>query len=533
MIKPFRTVSAILGTILLITAIPACQSSDTDENKTPAEEMSTATEAAEIKIPIYDRGVFGEPSVTDNYWTKWIQDNALKAANVKITYVSIPRARDVETFNTMLAANEAPDIIFTKDYSTAYSFYSRGMLREIPQASMDKYGKDLQAYIGKDILKYGVIDGKQYFIPSKKPLNGGFSTSIRKDWLDKLGMKVPVNTDELYVTLKAFKEKDPGSVGAGNLIPMGINNITADSAWFSDYGFRADNITEEEFAAYSDNTLPALTWGPVKDALKFFNKLYSEGLISRNFPLDVDGKILKADIANGRVGVFYSPIVKSSQVYESLLQNVPTARLTPISALQAHGKKPNGYVDFPFGTLSGINKNSKNPDAVLKFLNWMSQKDVLFTLQNGYENKNYENRYGIPVPKEDYKGEERLILGTNKDYYSMVSEERDLSDVERNIRLKAEIEAPAGYLDYYIENYKFTQNNMKTQNFLFNQEILSVTRNRRNLENKWEEAATKLITSKPSEFETLYEKYSKDYLTSGYQDVLDEKKRVFQAMKKK
>lgn len=529
-----RATAAIIGVVLIATAIPACRSSNTDAEKTPAEEViQTTTETAEIKIPVYERGISGEPSVDNNYWTKWIQDSALKSVNVKVTYVPIPRAKDVETFNTLLASNSAPDLLFTKDYTAAYSFYSRGLLQEIPQSALDKYGKDLQAYIGKDILKYGAIDGKQYFITAKKPLNGGFSASIRKDWLDKLNLKIPTSTDELYMVLKAFKEKDPGSVGTGNVVPMGIDSITANSVWFSDYGFRPDNVSEEEFAMYSDNTMPALSWGPDKDALKFFNKLYSEGLISQSFDLDVDGNILKAGISNGKVGVFYSPVLKSSQVYDALLQNVPASRLAPVAALQAHGKKAGGYSDYPFGMLSGISKSSKSPEAVIKFLNWMSQKNVLFTLQNGFENINYENKYGLPVPKEDYKGSERLILGTNKDYYSLISDSIDLADNEKNIRLKAELEAPAGYLEYYIENYKFTQNNMKTQNFLFNQEILSANKYKRNLNDKWEEAATKLITVKPSEFEALYEKYSKEYLASGYQDVLDEKKRVYQGMKKK
>lgn len=533
MYKLLRATAAIIGVVLIATAIPACQSSNTDVNKTPAEEVNTTAETVEIKIPVYERGISGEPTVDNNYWTKWIQDNALKAVNVKVTYVPIPRTKDIETLNTMLASKDAPDLIFTKDYAAAYSFYSRGLLQEIPQATLEKYGKDLQSYIGKDILKYGAIDGKQYFITAKKPLNGGFSASIRKDWLDKLGLKVPASTDELYTTLKAFKEKDPGSLGTGNVVPMGIDSITGNSAWFSDYGFRPDNVSEEEFAMYSDNTLPALSWGPDKDALKFFNKLYSEGLISQNFDLDVDGKILKSGISNGKVGVFYSPVLKNSQVLDSLLQNVPTARLAPVAALQAHGKKINGYSDYPFGMLSGISKSSKNPEAIIKFLNWMSQKDVLFTLQNGFENINYETKYGLPVPKEDYNGNEKLILGTNKDYYSLVSDDKDISDVDKNIRLKAELEAPAGYLEYYIENYKFTLSNMKTQNFLFNQEILSADKYKKSLEDKWEEAATKLITSKPSEFEALYEKYSKEYLASGYQDVLDEKKRVYQSMKKK
>lgn len=530
----FRATGAVMALTLLLSSFSACGTTKKSDNKAAATDDAKSNQVVEIKVPVYDRAVQGEPPVDDNYWTKWIQENALKACNVKVTYVPIPRATNVDKFNMLLAANDAPDIIFSYDYPVITSFYSRGAFQEIPQTTLDKYGKNLQSVLGKDLLKYGVIDGKQYLIPAIRPMLGDVASTIRQDWLDKLGLKIPTNTDELYTVLKAFKEKDPGGIGSANVIPMAVGSIAVNSLSISDYGFRPSNLSEEEFALYSDLTLPALSWGPTKEALKYYNKLYTDGLISPDFALDKDGKKAEADVSNGKVGMWGSiRVLKSPPVYTTLLKNVPTAKFSPVAALQQPGKKPSGYGYYPFGMLSGINKNTKNPEAVIKFLDWMSKKDVLFTLQNGYEGKNYKLQDGLPLADSSYKGDERLILGTNKDYFCLISEQRDLGDMDKNIKANAIAQAPEGLTDYYIQNYKASLQSMNTQNFLFNTAVNSVTKNQKTLLSKWEEYAVKLIMGKPSEFDSLYQQYSKEYLSSGYQEVLDEKKKIYNEMKKK
>ena len=52
------------------------------------------------------------------------------------------------------------------------------------------------------------INGKNYVVPIVRPLEVG-GLAIRRDWLDKLGLKMPTTMDELYTVMKAFKEKEP------------------------------------------------------------------------------------------------------------------------------------------------------------------------------------------------------------------------------------------------------------------------------------------------------------------------------------
>ena len=62
-------------------------------------------------------------------------------------------------------------------------------------------------------------DGNIYFIPYVP--DGDFARAwfIRQDWLDKLGLKVPQNVDELHDVLTAFRDKDPNGNGQKDEIP--------------------------------------------------------------------------------------------------------------------------------------------------------------------------------------------------------------------------------------------------------------------------------------------------------------------------
>lgn len=487
----------------------------------------------EIKIPIYDRNIQGQAPVDNNYWTKYVNDAFGKINNIKVTFIPIPRTTDVDKFNMLLASGDAPDIIFSYDYVTASSFYTRGAFQEITKAELYKYAPNLQKVLGPSLMKYGVFDGKQMLIPAKRPLIGWGTTVIRQDWLDKLGLKMPTNRDEYYAVLKAFKEKDPGKVGVNNVIPQGMASISQNAMSLSNYPFRPAKVSPVDFAMYSDVVLPALPWKPTEDLLRWTNKLFNEGLVSPEFVLDKDGTKLQADISNGKVGVFSMPL-KTPPVLQTLMKNVPTAKLSvlPQSALFPAGQAPVTFKYLPYGMLSGINKNCKHPDAVLKYMDWMSRNENLFVLQNGYQGKNYKlNAAGLPIADDSYNGKEKLGFSANKDIWCLITEQKDFGSLTKDLQMDAIAKGAPGFDKLYVDGYRESLKGA-IPNVLFNKAVTSLTKNTKTLMSKWEEASAQIIMSKPSEFDALYAKYSKDYLASGYQEVIDERKAIFQGMQK-
>ncbi|MDR3052090.1 MAG: hypothetical protein LBU67_10305 [Oscillospiraceae bacterium] len=79
-----------------------------------ASFAGASAENVTIKIPVYDRGFEGW-NVTDNYFTQWIQDEFGTPNGITVQFVAITRTAEVQDYMQMLAAGNAPDIIFHYD----------------------------------------------------------------------------------------------------------------------------------------------------------------------------------------------------------------------------------------------------------------------------------------------------------------------------------------------------------------------------------------------------------------------------------
>lgn len=64
------------------------------------------------------------------------------------------------------------------------------------------------------------LDGKLYHIPFFPDGYTATGYFIRQDWLDKLGLPVPQNVDQLHDTLVAFRDRDPNGNGVKDEIPF-------------------------------------------------------------------------------------------------------------------------------------------------------------------------------------------------------------------------------------------------------------------------------------------------------------------------
>ena len=210
-----------MATALTFSVLVGCG----NNNEGQSTETGNSTGAASkdpvtIKVEVFDRG--NSPagqSVTNNYLTNYVKENFTKKTNINVEYVPVPRAQEVEKLNVLMASGDSPDIVFTYDSNVIYNYVKQGGLTDIG-ALLDEYGSNLKSYLGKDTLAYGTFDGKQYAIPGKRVYLGKYSSMVRQDWLDKLGLQTPKTTDEVYQVLKAFKEKKPGG---DQTIPLGFS----------------------------------------------------------------------------------------------------------------------------------------------------------------------------------------------------------------------------------------------------------------------------------------------------------------------
>lgn len=486
-------------------------------------------EQIELKIPVYDRGQAGQADVTNNYWTQYVQREFGDKHNIKMTYVSIPRKEENTVFNQLLAGKKEnqPDIIFNYDYPTIVSFADQGAFQTIDLDMLKKYAPTYYSKV-EALDEYATVDGERMFLTATRPVAYNFITMVRKDWLDKCGLSMPT-TDEEYVNmLKAFRDNKCGGEGT---IPYAMSLRNAN---YGNYAYRPYPMPEEENALYSDITVCALTYEPTKKQLRHENMLYNEGLIGSEWYLDVDTNKAQEAFVSGKAGVYECYLSKNPDVIGSLKQNVPEAEVALLGAHPIEGGVPAGREYNPFGMVSGINVNCAHPEAVMMYFEWLSQPENLYTMQNGIEGVTYNKQDDIPVLVDGYSGEERLNYNGNKDMWCLVTEGKDLGSEELNVKAQEYTYAPAGYEYLIRESYEGYEKDKeyKYTDFVFNKPIASLSELGESLKSKWQKIQVDLINCKPEEFESKYEAACKEYLEAGYQQVLDDKKALYEEMKK-
>mgnify|MGYP000549110859 CR=1 FL=1 len=129
-----KVLCAALSTVTAVSLLASCGGKGKMQmDKAELTGPKAYDEQIELKIPVYDRGMQGQADVDNNYWTDYVQKNFGDKYNIKMTFVPVTRKEDVTVFNELLAAGEEPDILFSYDYPTMISYYSRGAFQPIDE----------------------------------------------------------------------------------------------------------------------------------------------------------------------------------------------------------------------------------------------------------------------------------------------------------------------------------------------------------------------------------------------------------------
>jgi len=133
--------------------------------------------------------------------------------------------------------------------------------------------------------------------PRDMLMNGTYVQPIQKSWLDKLGLPVPSTLDELYDTLKAFKEEDPNGNGDKDEVPLSFvydgNGYNMMLGAFGFVNLRHDIIDGEYvYVPIQEN---------FRHYLEFMRKLYADGLMDQNI-FTQTSEMFQAKYAEGNIG---------------------------------------------------------------------------------------------------------------------------------------------------------------------------------------------------------------------------------------
>ncbi|GHV92220.1 hypothetical protein AGMMS50268_27230 [Spirochaetia bacterium] len=515
----------IFGVIVLMTAAALVFAGG------KSDSAAGRTKPAEITVEVFDRGTGGDrSSPVSNNWTKWIQEKLLKDENIKVTFVPVPRQEETTVLNTMMTAGNAPDICLTYDTTFIANYRNQDGLYDL-SPHVERLMPDLKKFLGPDpsipgsdlIYRYrSGQTGRMYSIPARRTNTANYSTFIRKDWLDKLGLPLPKTRDEFYRVLVAFRDKDPGGVGKDQVVPFSwspqwgpVNSMNS----FIDPDISSRDIWINYVIPDSGASWP--TMPGIKEGYRWLNKLYNEGLIDPYFPLRNSGdwdKLQKSGLTGSFEAFYDHPYVNTPGIQKDLQAGIPGAEFVAIDCF-TNAKGITSKLAFDVeGVHFFIPSYSKNPEAAMRYVNWLARFENMYFLQFGPEGITHDMVDGIPQVKT-VTGPWIQNSVLNLDYTIPVnglylgSDEKNKAAIVRRFTIRPDLAESA---------YKAAMTN--TWSIPVVPADLSVGGPyQQTLKDKLKNFSTLAITGKPVDFDRLWDQGLADWLASGAQAIIDER----------
>ncbi|MGN6712091.1 extracellular solute-binding protein [Anaerocolumna jejuensis] len=478
-----------------------------------------------ITVELFDRSNAPKGStITDNRWTKYVKQEMNKVG-INVEFIPVSRGDEVTKMQAMMASGTAPDITLTYTYAYAEQYFKQGGIWDLSQfIDGEDQAKNLKAYVGQDVLDIArSTDNALYGVVAKRAITAKSNLFIRKDWLDKLNLQIPITPDELYNVIDKMKNNNPDA--RNTTIGAIIFN-----AWNTKLAFSKLAGSEKDMAiAYGDDAIADYYDPGNREYYRFMNKLYNNGLLNQEYYAMTEDNF-KSDIVTGDVGFFecnvnYAVDVMRGSLLKTLQENVPGADIVSIPPLKNvnDGKQysasyaPGGLIAF-----APLTASAEKVEAAVTYLDWMSTKEGGFTLYHGIEGEHFNyDADGVPVVKDaDYNAKDKdwiradLFLTGNQGYFNSVE---DFSAATAK-------EAP-GFEDHVAANYE----NALTGTLVYDPTYTSPSTSNliTDIGLVRDDYTVQVVTCPTDKFDATYDKYMKELKDAGIQKIIDERAEYF------
>lgn len=385
-LHPQMSKSIALASVLTLTAGVAAgcgggskEAVSADASTKPSAATTEAAKpATPYKMSIMMPSFNPEPMATDGEIFKKIQS----VTNTELKLNWVPSATYSDKLSATVASGELPSVITVLNQKVPFIVNSvrSGMFWELGPYLKDYKNLSRMNPIALNAIS---IDGKVYGIYRERDLARDGIT-LRKDWLDNLGLKVPKTIDEFYNVLKAFTNNDPDKNGKNDTVGLVEQQVPAGwrdmLAW---HGGPAD------WELKDGKMSPAHLSPAYLETMKFYKKLYDEKLINLDFAVVKDGRQV---MNKGTAGAWVANLNDANGIEEQAKKVDPKAKVTIIGALEG----PKGLRSIAGTGSYGIFmipktsvKTETELKAILNYFDKLSDKDMQNMLYNGIEGRQY------------------------------------------------------------------------------------------------------------------------------------------------
>ena len=347
----------------------------------------------------------------NNAWTRYLKEK------LNIQNTNLFEANDGDDYeqkvSMAIVSGEIPDIMGVGDYDTLKQLYENDLIADLTEVyencASDKIKEIYDSYDGV-CLETATFDGKLMGLPTTEISPGPGILWLRKDWMDKCNLAEPKTMEDIYNILKQFLVQDPGGNGEGQTTGLVIDPIIAGNPG----GSYMPNSIFTLYGAYpkqwvdggSGNAVYGSVQPEMKDALEQLSKMYSEGLIDKQF-VTRTGDDRKGLLNSGKSGAFFGNWWGAWEVADSMSLNKEAEWVPYICPVGSDGKVTM-FSGNPNSSYVVVRKEFEHPELVMKIASM--QFDY-----SRYQEKDEEAYKELTDYGELNAG--GSILATNIDYY--------------------------------------------------------------------------------------------------------------------
>jgi len=308
-------------------------------------------------------------SEANNQWTRaWKKD-----LGIEVTYDWIDEGgTQFDTkLNMAIASQTLPDA-FKCNYIQFRQLMQAGTIQDLTDSYKNYTSQRLRDYekTDPDTIKLSTVDGKIYGIPVYYYgiIDNPKDLWVRKDWYEAAGSPKLKTVADFETLAKQFM-KDHGGYG------LGLSN-TLDELYMCApmFKFCLGTPSNGSYFWYKDDAgrIKADVTNPqMKAALQTWAQWYKDGIISPDFA-NMDTNKMNEDIVNGKTG--FQPYYQWQGWLNGpnlvAAQGSNDAYMIPLPFPTVDGSQVMGQINFPNGQLVVVNKDCKNPAAVMKLLSY-------------------------------------------------------------------------------------------------------------------------------------------------------------------
>jgi putative aldouronate transport system substrate-binding protein len=325
----------------------------------------------------------------------------------KLQITWVPNADYIDKLNVTLASNNIPDVVVADEKDPTFVKTALAGAFWDLTGKLDKY-PNLKPAV-EQTAKNSSINGKTYGIYRTRPQIRS-AISIRKDWLQKVGLPAPKTVPDLYKIAKAFTDQDPDGDGKkdtyGLIIPKWPGGAYAAASPYDVFEtwFGAPNGWGLRDGKY----VPGFDTPEFLAAEKELKKWVSEGLVNPDFAT-LDTANWMDPFVQGKGGIIIDVDVRATQLYDLFKQKDPNDADKVLMAgnlARADGQK----FSYPFTGYAGVLAISKQRvrtqeqlDQLLTVLNKLESDEGSALLSNGIEGRNYkrDGNFSVPINQDD------------------------------------------------------------------------------------------------------------------------------------